>query len=110
MKDKFEEATRPEIIEFFGKGATPEQVHKTYIGNPCLFKYAQALDEYIDELDTLHQQALKEVEKKMLKFAERCSEADYSYTSNSKIWFYETDERPDKTTEELFEKFNKSEL
>ncbi len=53
MNDKLKTITRPEIKEFFGEDATIEKVHKTYIDNPELFQYAQALDEYIDEITKL---------------------------------------------------------
>lgn len=41
---------RPIIKDFFGKDVTLTQVHETYLSQPELFKYAQALDNYIDEL------------------------------------------------------------
>ena len=42
---------RPSIKDFFGKEATLDSVHKTYTDSPDLFKYVQALDGFIDELD-----------------------------------------------------------
>jgi len=40
---------RPKIEDYFKKGVTMSEVHKEYTGSPVLFKYAQALDSYIDE-------------------------------------------------------------
>jgi len=43
---------RPIIKDFFGENATLTQVHNTYLSQPELFKYAQALDWYIDHLES----------------------------------------------------------
>ena len=47
LKQSAEE--RPKIEDYFKKGVTMSEVHKEYTGSPVLFKYAQALDSYIDE-------------------------------------------------------------
>ena len=44
-----EQEERPKIEDYFEHGVTMSEVHKEYTGSPALFKYAQALDSYIDE-------------------------------------------------------------
>jgi hypothetical protein len=43
---------KPEIINFFKKGATLEEVHKIYENNPELWAYIQAQDKYMDYLES----------------------------------------------------------
>lgn len=45
------------------------------------------------------------MKEKTLKFAEYCSQIDYIFDSNGQYWFCENEERPDKTTIELYEMF-----
>jgi len=54
---------RPTIKQHFGDGATLESVHKAYLDNPELFKYAQALDNYIDHLEQPTSISEEEIEK-----------------------------------------------
>jgi len=51
---------RPNIKDFFGQDATLPIVMKIYEYQPELFKYAQALDNYIDELASLPPQPVKQ--------------------------------------------------
>jgi hypothetical protein len=44
---------RPKIQDVFPEGTTLNDVLKSYTDNEYLFKYAQALDHYIDELEQL---------------------------------------------------------
>lgn len=55
-----EKGNRPTIKDYFGLNATLQTVHQTYVENPELFKYTQALDNYIDTLDDTHALLLSE--------------------------------------------------
>ncbi len=46
------ELKRPIIKKHFKEGTTIEEVAKIYAISPELFKYAQALDKYIDQLES----------------------------------------------------------
>ena len=43
---------RPVITEFMGDGFTLNKAHKQYLDNLELWNYIQALDKYIDYLET----------------------------------------------------------
>ena len=89
MKEKFEAAIRDKCRERLGRN--------NVVG----------IIEAAERCNTLHKQAMKEEREKMLKFAEWCSGIDYIYHFKFKHWFCENEERPNKTTTELFDKFNK---
>ena len=42
---------RPKVKDYYWKNATLDEVSETYNKAPNLFKYAQALDMYIDDLE-----------------------------------------------------------
>jgi len=42
---------RPNIKDYFKDSTTINDVHKSYISSPELFKYASAADRYIDYLE-----------------------------------------------------------
>lgn len=44
--------TRPDIKDYFPEGTTVEQAHAQYVQSPNLFKYVQALDNYIDSIQS----------------------------------------------------------
>ena len=46
------EVERPIIKNYFKRGTTLSDVHNTYLSQPELFKYAQALDEYVDSIES----------------------------------------------------------
>jgi hypothetical protein len=50
---------RPKIKDFFPEETTVSQVNKVYAASPELFKYIQALDNYIDESETKEAQVKK---------------------------------------------------
>jgi hypothetical protein len=50
---------KPEIINFFKKGTTLEEVHKIYENNPELWAYIQAQDKYMYYLES-------EIDKKQM--------------------------------------------
>lgn len=47
-----EEVKRPCIKDYFEEGASVFKAHSAYVSSPELFQYAQALDRYIDELES----------------------------------------------------------
>lgn len=42
---------RPQIYDFFPESTTPKDLNKVFLANPELYRYIQALDGYIDELE-----------------------------------------------------------
>lgn len=104
-----DEIKRPIIKDYFGKDATLSEVHQTYISQPELFKYAQALDIYIDMLE-------QESDKKAIAFAEWLSDnaLDYvdacDYTEFKIVkgqWLYKLNKDwKEYTTTELLNIFN----
>jgi len=60
------EGERPTIKEYFGDDVTLARVHETYIEQPELFQYAQALDRYIDSIESSPQQPSEEEIEKIL--------------------------------------------
>ena len=63
--------TRPTSKDIFGKNATHESVNKMYIDSPNLFKYAQALDNYIDYLEESKIPSANEMREKYTDLREK---------------------------------------
>ncbi len=73
-----------------------------------LFKYpisrkegTVSINSALEAMEEYAEQSCSET----LKFAEYCSEIDYVYIKKDKMWIDQNDLFPDKTTEELYNKF-----